>query len=225
MKPILLLLSVLLGVSATGTHVVKISGGKVTFTPDLLNITIGDMVSWINVDDVKHCHSVTFTNGRWKSPEMFFDDTWNLTFLAKGSYVYFDRCEGGHHPAKAKVVVSDEIIEAPTGFDPEHTMPVTGGGSDTTGEPSGSSSPLVAGPDSSSRITTGLIAEHNPLEDSNTYTKITVVVIGSIAICVGGFVVILWWSIKKSKLSSFGEELLLNPTDSSSQKHKLFYGS
>lgn len=63
--------------------------GKMTFNPDMMVITPGTTVTWINEDSVPH--TVVSDPGSdlsFSSPELKRDDTFSFTFEKRGTYLY-----------------------------------------------------------------------------------------------------------------------------------------
>ena len=57
------------------------------FVPDVLTITPGTTVTWVNADDVPHI--VRTEDKTIKSPALDTDDTFSYTFEKQGTYSYF----------------------------------------------------------------------------------------------------------------------------------------
>jgi len=87
-----LLLGVALCVSADASpggkkgakHAVSIEGMK--FTPDKLDIDVGDTVEWTNND--VHDHTVTAKDGSFKSDNIGNGQTFSHTFKKAGKFAY-----------------------------------------------------------------------------------------------------------------------------------------
>lgn len=74
--------------SATGkadTTVKQVTGQK--FSPDSVNVKVGQTVEWVNADTI--AHNVTFTgHDDLSNGNMNQGDTWYVTFTQAGSYPY-----------------------------------------------------------------------------------------------------------------------------------------
>ena len=66
---------------------VKIKIDNFAFVPDVLTISPGTTVTWLNADDVPHV--VRTEDKTIKSPPLDTDDTFSYTFERKGTYPYF----------------------------------------------------------------------------------------------------------------------------------------
>src|SRR5690606_26186130 len=100
---IALLLGALLGMpeaahAAPTTHTIVIEGMR--FSPDTLEVHVGDTVRWLNKDIVPH--SATATNRSFESPELATGASWQFKAEQKGSHAYFCTL---HPPMKATLVV------------------------------------------------------------------------------------------------------------------------
>ena len=70
---------------ATGPKAVQIKG--FAFTPKLLTVAVGTVVTWTNADD--EAHAVTSTNKLFHSAALDTDDKYSFTFSKPGEYSYF----------------------------------------------------------------------------------------------------------------------------------------
>jgi plastocyanin len=66
---------------------VAVSIDSFAFTPAELTVALGTTVVWINHDDIPH--TVTSTEGVFKSHALDTDDGFSFTFEKVGSYRYF----------------------------------------------------------------------------------------------------------------------------------------
>lgn len=82
------------------------------FAPTELTITVGDTVTWTNLDSVMH--TATSVNGSFDSGELEQGDSYSLTFTAPGTYDYL--CTP--HPSMTGriVVVAAAATPAPSGL-------------------------------------------------------------------------------------------------------------
>ena len=101
----LLALSALLGAflvppahADAATHTVTIEGMR--FSPDTLEVRVGDTVRWVNKDIVPH--NATATDRGFESAELASGASWQLKVERKGSFPYFCTL---HPPMKATLVV------------------------------------------------------------------------------------------------------------------------
>jgi amicyanin len=71
---------------AATSHRVTIK--QYAYGPSSLNVTVGDTVTWTNLDTVEH--DVTVTNGpvSFRSPMLSKGQSWSYTFTTAGSYSY-----------------------------------------------------------------------------------------------------------------------------------------
>lgn len=58
-----------------------------SFTPDTLTVKANQAVIWVNKDDVPH--TVTSTDGSFKSKALDTDDKYSYTFRKAGTYSYY----------------------------------------------------------------------------------------------------------------------------------------
>src|SRR5690606_19801788 len=100
-----LLLGALLGAShappahaAPTTHTITIEGMR--FSPDTLEVRLGDTVQWVNNDIWPH--NATATNRGLESPELASGDSWQFKAERKGSFPYLCTL---HPPMKATLIV------------------------------------------------------------------------------------------------------------------------
>ncbi len=70
------------------------------FGPDIVTVTVGTTVTWINQDDIPH--NVIATDKSFKSKVMDTDERFSFTFTKPGEYGYF--C-GLHPHMTGKIVV------------------------------------------------------------------------------------------------------------------------
>ena len=70
--------------AASETHVIEIR--DFLFTPDALNITVGDTVTWVNLDVVPH--TATAVDGSWDSGSLEQGDEWSLVIETVGVIDY-----------------------------------------------------------------------------------------------------------------------------------------
>lgn len=80
------------------THTVTIEGMR--FSPDTLEVRVGDTVRWVNKDIVPH--NATATDRGFESPELASGASWQFKAAQKGSFPYFCTL---HPPMKATLVV------------------------------------------------------------------------------------------------------------------------
>jgi len=66
---------------------VEIKIDNFAFVPEVLTISTGTTVTWLNADDVPHV--VRTEDKTIKSPPLDTDDTFSYTFEKKGTYSYF----------------------------------------------------------------------------------------------------------------------------------------
>ncbi|PZW48418.1 Cupredoxin-like domain-containing protein [Humitalea rosea] len=71
---------------------VAISIDNFAFTPQVLTVPLGTIVTWKNGDDIPH--TIVDTGGAFRSPVLDTDDAFSFTFATVGEYGYF--C--GLHP-------------------------------------------------------------------------------------------------------------------------------
>ncbi len=72
---------------AQAAETVTISIDNFAFSPAELSVAPGTTVIWTNHDDIPH--TVTSTDGAFKSHAMDTDDSFSFTFEKAGSYQYF----------------------------------------------------------------------------------------------------------------------------------------
>ena len=68
----------------SGATAQKVLISNFHFTPQVINVAVGDTVTWTNDDSTSHIVSVDGV----ESPELFKGDSWSHTFDAKGSFDY-----------------------------------------------------------------------------------------------------------------------------------------
>jgi amicyanin len=112
--------SVAIAVAAPGaragmTHAVQII--DFAFAPATLTVTVGDTVTWTNMDQV--VHTATSTSGAFDSGDLGQGESYSLTFTAAGTYDYL--CTP-HPSMTGQVVVEPAAAPAPT------AAPAVGGG-------------------------------------------------------------------------------------------------
>lgn len=71
------------------------------FDPTVLNVAVGDTVSWTNMDSASHTASAI--DGSWSSETLRRGNIFALTFQAPGQYDYFCKF---HPKMKATIIVS-----------------------------------------------------------------------------------------------------------------------
>ncbi len=72
------------------------------FTPNDVTIKSGDVVTWVNVDDIPHS-IVSKKQGAFRSKPLDTDDKFSFTFTSEGTFDYF--C-GLHPHMTGKIVVA-----------------------------------------------------------------------------------------------------------------------
>ena len=72
---------------ASAAETVPISIENFAFSPADLRVAPGTTVRWTNHDDIPH--TVTSTDGAFKSHALDTDDSFSVTFEKAGSYQYF----------------------------------------------------------------------------------------------------------------------------------------
>lgn len=70
--------------SAAETHIVEING--FSFSPSVLDVAVGDTVTWINNDVVPH--TATAGDGSWDSGSLDQGEEWSLVVENAGSADY-----------------------------------------------------------------------------------------------------------------------------------------
>lgn len=94
----------LVSFSALAEQTVEVNIEKYTFTPQEINIRVGDTVKWVNREK-RTSHSVIFPQEGGRESERFFpDESWQRQFTQPGNYPY--HC-GPHPEMKGLVVVSE----------------------------------------------------------------------------------------------------------------------
>lgn len=83
---------------AEGKAEIKID--NFTFAPEVLTVSAGTTVTWVNHDDIPH--SVVDKNSQFRSHALDTDQSYSFTFTQTGSYDYF--C-GLHPHMMGKIVV------------------------------------------------------------------------------------------------------------------------
>lgn len=58
-----------------------------TYSPNIITVTPGTTVTWVNHDDIPH--TVTATAKAFRSPALDTDDAFTFTFTTPGDYAYF----------------------------------------------------------------------------------------------------------------------------------------
>ena len=58
-----------------------------TFGPDTLTVPVNSTVTWVNKDDLPH--TVSSTDGAFKSKALDTDDKYSYTFSKAGTYAYY----------------------------------------------------------------------------------------------------------------------------------------
>jgi plastocyanin len=91
------------GARAGTNHAVQITG--FAFAPAALTVTVGDTVTWTNLDPV--IHTATSTSGAFDSGDLVQNESFSLTFTAPGTYAYL--CTP--HPDMTGTVT---VVAAPT---------------------------------------------------------------------------------------------------------------
>lgn len=87
-----------------------------SFSPNDLQVEIGDTVTWINHDDdADNSHTTTSTTGVWSGVLVDFGDTFSFTFSATGTFPYRDQTNGF---TGVIVVVQKPVTPAPMLSDP-----------------------------------------------------------------------------------------------------------
>lgn len=95
------------GARAGTNHAVQISG--FAFVPPVLNVTVGDTVTWTNLDPV--VHTATSTSGAFDSGDLDQNESFSLSFTAGGTYEYL--CTP-HPDMTGTVIVQAAATAAPT---------------------------------------------------------------------------------------------------------------
>ena len=94
----------LVSFSALAEQTFEVNIEKYTFTPQEINIRVGDTVKWVNREK-RTSHSVIFPQEDGRESERFFpDESWQRQFTQPGNYPY--HC-GPHPEMKGLVVVSE----------------------------------------------------------------------------------------------------------------------
>lgn len=88
------------------THQVDIVG--FAFDPPSLTITVGDTVTWTNLDAA--VHTATSTTGAFDSGDLDQNESWSFTFTTPGTYDYL--CTP--HPFMTGTIVVEAVAAAPT---------------------------------------------------------------------------------------------------------------
>jgi len=78
----------------------KVSIDNFSFRPDVLEITVGTKVVWVNADDVPH--TVRSTKDLFRSEALDTDDEFEHLFSEPGTYEYY--C-GVHRHMEGKIIV------------------------------------------------------------------------------------------------------------------------
>lgn len=118
------------GPSAGAGHTVQIS--EFAFAPPVLTVSVGDTVTWTNLDPV--VHTATSTAGAFDSGDLAQGQSYSHTFSTPGTYGYL--CTP-HPTMTGTVVVAAAATAAPTAA-PTATA-ATGGGLPNVAMPSASS--------------------------------------------------------------------------------------
>lgn len=84
--------------AAPTAHTIIIEGMR--FSPETLEIRVGDTVQWINKDIVPH--NATATNRSFESPELASGASWQYKAERKGNFAYFCTL---HPPMQATLIV------------------------------------------------------------------------------------------------------------------------
>jgi plastocyanin len=71
-------------IGAAETHIVEISG--LEFTPAVLDVAVGDTVTWVNRDVVPH--TATAADGSFDSGGLDQGDAWSLVIERAGAIAY-----------------------------------------------------------------------------------------------------------------------------------------
>lgn len=81
-----LMTTVLMGISsAHAADTIKID--NFTFTPNMMEVSVGTTVVWTNDDDIPH--AVAATERQFKSHALDTGDSFSYTFSQPGTYEYF----------------------------------------------------------------------------------------------------------------------------------------
>jgi plastocyanin len=80
-----------------------------TFQPGDITVTVGDTITWVNVDPA--LHDAVADDGSWKTERLNPNQTASVTFDTPGSYPY--RCTL-HGPMRGTVTVLDEAPSTDT---------------------------------------------------------------------------------------------------------------
>jgi len=75
------------GSGPAGTRAVTIKIDNFTFTPQVITVSAGTQISWINADDIPH--TVVSDDQTFKSKALDTDDQFNVTLTKPGTYSYF----------------------------------------------------------------------------------------------------------------------------------------
>jgi plastocyanin len=73
-----------------------------TFKPDVITVSVGTKIEWVNDDDIPH--TVAETQGKFLSPALDTEDKYSFTFVSAGTYEYFCSL---HPHMKGKVIVTN----------------------------------------------------------------------------------------------------------------------
>ena len=71
--------------NAKGTYIINIK--SFTFNPETVTIDAGTVVTWVNMDDVKH--TATSDENMFDSPLLEKGDKFSYTFSEPGTYTYY----------------------------------------------------------------------------------------------------------------------------------------
>jgi amicyanin len=109
------LLLALAGLALTGTAPVRAGGDHLVeivdfdYAPREITISVGDTVTWTNLDAV--AHTATSTTGAFDSGDLEQGESWSLTFTSPGTYEYL--CTP-HPSMTGRIVVEAAAAPMPT---------------------------------------------------------------------------------------------------------------
>jgi len=73
--------------AAAADNTVTLEISNFVYSPEIVTVTAGTTVIWINHDDVPH--TVTATEKAFRSPPLDAGDSFKFTFTTPGDYLYF----------------------------------------------------------------------------------------------------------------------------------------
>ncbi|HJZ93714.1 MAG TPA: cupredoxin domain-containing protein [Gemmataceae bacterium] len=93
----------------TATPSMTVEAKDDMFSPATVNIQTGTTVKFVN--NGKHAHTVTATNGEWDSGDLSPGSSFTATFIRPGTYKYYCR----HHKGMEGTIVVGEPGKTPVG--------------------------------------------------------------------------------------------------------------